>query len=69
MDAAAWIWWCNDLGSRCSDVGLVFDRGLWCFIYFYLFIYLVLTVDYGLLMVVAVSGVCSAAVVVIVVLE
>ena len=37
MDAAAWIWWCNDLGSRCSDVGLVFDRGLWCFIYFYLF--------------------------------
>ena len=63
MDAVAWVW-CNDLGSRCSGVGLVFDRGLRCFFF------LVLTVDYGLLVVVmVVSGVCSATVVVIMVLE
>ena len=23
VDAAAWVWWCNDLGSRCSGVGLI----------------------------------------------
>ena len=71
VDAAAWVWWCNDLGSRCSGVGLVFDRGLLCFVLFcfiYLFIFLVLTIDYGLLVVV-VSGVCSVVVVMIVVLE
>ena len=32
---SAWVWWCNDLGSRCSGVGLVFDRGLlWVFFFF-----------------------------------
>ena len=56
MDAVAWVW-CNDLGSRCSGVGLVFDRGLRCFFF------LVLTVDNGLLMAVVVLGACSVAVV------
>ena len=23
VDATAWVWWCNDLGSRCSGVGLI----------------------------------------------
>ena len=36
MDAAAWVWWCNDLSNRCSGVGLVFDRGLLCFFFFVL---------------------------------
>ena len=37
-----------------------FDRGLLCFIFFIFF--LVLTIDYGLLVVMVVSGVCSAVV-------
>ena len=64
MDVATWVWWCNDLGSRCSGVGLVFDLGL-------LWVFFFLTVDYVLLVVVVVVvlGMCSVAVVVIVVLE
>ena len=41
VDAAVWVWWCNDLGSRCNDVGLLvmapmgfngFNKGLnWSF--------------------------------------
>ena len=64
-DAMAWVWWCNDLGSRCSGVGLVFDRGLRCFFFFG-------GVDGRLWVVgvvVVVSSVCSVAMVVIVVLE
>ena len=57
----------DDVVSRCSGVGLVFDRGFLCFFFFFFF-FLVLTADYGLVVVV-VLGVCSAAVVVIVVLE
>ena len=63
VDAVAWVWWCNDLGSRCSNVGLVFYRGLQCVFFF------LLTVDYELLVVVVVLGVCNAMVMVIVVLE
>ena len=70
VDAAAWVWWCNDLGSRCSGVGLIVG----CCVFFFGsvdglgFFFLVLMADFGLVVVV-VSGVCSSAVVVIVVLE
>ena len=50
------------LGFSDNGVGLVFYHGFFSFFFF-----LVLTVDYGMLVVM--SGVCSVAVVVIVVLE
>ena len=48
--------WC--LGDWC----LVFDVLIYIYIYIYIFFF-VLMVDYGLLVVVVVSGVCSAVVV------
>ena len=68
-------WWADGGVGVCGSVEVGFgsmggDMGLLPGIFFFLF--LVLTVDYGLLVVVVVvvvSGVCSAAVVVIVVVE
>ena len=64
MDVVARVWWCNDFGSRCSCVGLIFDRGLRFFFFFF-------GVDgrLWLLVVVVALGVHSVAMVVIVVLE
>ena len=64
-------WWADGGVGVCGSVEVGFgsmggDMGLLPGIFFFLF--LVLTVDYGLLVVV-VSGVCSAAMVVIVVVE